>query len=334
MRLPTARNPAFAIGLVQALIVAISLAALAACSTTRPSPATPEDDSSSRPVPVAAEPESREDSERQPMPEKSPARTDPTPAAPSTQPDRPAASDERSEPTEAEVEGESNRAPVAAAPPPTAADPDPSPEPQPALTLSGRVRLNVSQVEDVDDDSIRDTVVYFRPAGAPIAAEPRNFEITTRRKRLMPDVLVIPVGSTVAFPNEDDILHNVFSVSSAANFDLGLYGEGESKSHTFLESGLAVIHCNVHHAMRADVLVVDTPFFTRADPDGRFSIDGIQAMEGELVAWHPRAGFSRRQTGLPLTEPVEIELTLTRPRIPDHLDKTGKPYRPERPSRR
>jgi hypothetical protein len=61
---------------------------------------------------------------------------------------------------------------------------------------------------------------------------------------------------------------------------------------------------------------------------------GIASTAGELVAWHPRAGFVRRPIRLPLTEPLEIELALTRPRIPDHLDKTGQPYRPDRPSRR
>ena len=177
-------------------------------------------------------------------------------------------------------------------------------------------------------------MIFFEPAGASEPAEPQNFQITTRRKRLIPDVLVVPVGSTVAFPNEDSILHNVFSVSSAANFDLGLYGEGESKSHTFMEPGLAIIHCNVHHAMRADVLVVDTPYFGQPDGDGNFSIVGIEPAAGELVAWHPRAGFVRRQIRLPTTESLELVLKLVRPRIPDHLDKTGQPYRPERPGRR
>ena len=42
----------------------------------------------------------------------------------------------------------------------------------------------------------------------------------------------------------------------------------------------------------------------------------------------------RRQITLPTESPLELELTLVRPRIPDHLNKSGQPYRPERPSRR
>jgi len=314
---------------LQMLIAAAALLAIGACSIA-PSEQAESDPASDSSPPAAP-------SEPPPTSSPPPAPTSEETSAGTRQPPVPPPGDEPNAATttstagpgpEPEPEPEPGREPADVAPV-AAAGPPPADVP-----LLGRVVLDISQVEDVDDDSVRDTVLYFRPTGASVEAKPRNFEITTRRKRLIPDVVVVPVGSTVAFPNEDDILHNVFSVSSAANFDLGLYGEGQSKSHTFLEPGLAVIHCNVHHAMRADVLVVDTPFFARADGDGNFSIEDIEPGSGELVAWHPRAGFVRRQITLPMEESLELELTLVRPRIPDHLDKTGKPYRPQRPSGR
>ena len=320
-------------GMRQTLLVAATVLLVSACSTAPPPRAEPDPADASSPrtddEPKASSSSSRPDPVSTPRPvnEKTPVRTAPAPEAPPAR-----------EP--ADVSGAAEPGPETGTEPATSAAPAESrPSIAPARTpapasLDGRIVLDVSQVDDVDDDSIRDTIVYFKPVGAAPPVEPGDFEIRTQRKRLLPGVLVVPVGSTVAFPNQDDILHNVFSVSPAANFDLGLYGEGESKSHTFSEPGLAVIHCNVHHAMRADVLVVDTPFFARVDSDGRFSMEGVEAKAGELVAWHPRAGFMRRQITLPTESPLELELTLVRPRIPDHLNKSGQPYRPERPSRR
>lgn len=70
---------------------------------------------------------------------------------------------------------------------------------------------------------------------------------------------MVPAGSTVRFPNQDSILHNVFSVSRANRFDLGLYRRGEGKSATFRQPGVVRVFCNVHHSMVAYVVVVETP---------------------------------------------------------------------------
>lgn len=323
------------------LLAAILACAVTGCTTAPPVRSEPEPESPDVRSQEVPEPGAPSEPAPRPEPEPEPEPTPPTPTP----------ADETT-PVDLEVADAPSGSPAGAGEPPAPADPVTAPGDPPdaaatppaapgepdtaaaAAVVRGRVRLDVSRVDEVDDDSVRDTIVYFKPDGASITVDPRDFEIVTRRKRFLPNVLAVPAGSTVAFPNEDDILHNVFSVSPTASFDLELYGQGESKSHTFTQPGLAVIHCNVHHAMRADVLVVDTPFLAYAGPDGSYSIGGIAPGTGELVAWHPRAGYARRQVRLPLSEPVDIELVLTRPRIPDHLDKTGQPYRPERPSRR
>jgi hypothetical protein len=46
-------------------------------------------------------------------------------------------------------------------------------------------------------------------------------------------VLVIPVGSTVSFPNHDPFNHNVFSLSDEQPFDLGLYGGAKPARYGF-----------------------------------------------------------------------------------------------------
>jgi len=71
----------------------------------------------------------------------------------------------------------------------------------------------------------------------------------------MPAAMVVPVGTTVRFPNQDTFFHNVFSYSGPARFDLGRYPRGESKDVRFDEAGIVKVYCEVHEFMRAVVVV-------------------------------------------------------------------------------
>ena len=57
-------------------------------------------------------------------------------------------------------------------------------------------------------------------------AQPGAFTLTQKDKTFRPHILAVPIGSTVEFPNEDTIFHNVFSLSGPQPFDLGLYRAG------------------------------------------------------------------------------------------------------------
>ncbi len=150
--------------------------------------------------------------------------------------------------------------------------------------------------------------------------------MTTRRKVFLPRSLPILVGSRVRFPNEDPILHNAFSTSTGNAFDTGLYGAGEGETVRFEQAGLVRVYCNVHQAMAAHILVLDTPFYTRPERNGRFMLK-VPPGPGELFVWHERATLWRKPM---LAEPyasVEVQLDLSRRRVPAHLNKFGKPYR-------
>ena len=55
--------------------------------------------------------------------------------------------------------------------------------------------------------------------------------VRQKNKQFDPFLTVVPKGSTVDFPNDDKIRHNVFSVSKAKRFDLGLYKSGVGVPH-------------------------------------------------------------------------------------------------------
>lgn len=198
-----------------------------------------------------------------------------------------------------------------------------APMPEMELELTGRVTLIGG------DAHPEEAVVYFVPQSVVDAAREteaaETAEIVTRDKKMSPTVLAVSRGTEVRFPNEDPILHNLFSVSPDNSFDLGIYGPDESPSVTFEHPGVVNVYCNVHHNMHAHVLVVDTPWRARPATDGRFQLTGLPAGSGELHVWHRQTRAWSRSIDLPPSGTMDITLEVTKPMLPPHPDKAGQP---------
>ena len=128
--------------------------------------------------------------------------------------------------------------------------------------------------------------------------------------RFDPEILVIPVGSTVSFPNGDPIFHNVFSLSKPKQFDLGYYPVGQSRTVKFDKAGVVQVYCHLHPQMSAAILIVDSSWYTQPDEDGTFPFLKIPAGTYELVAWHKSAGFFKRRVELSETGSIKVDLTI------------------------
>ena len=148
-----------------------------------------------------------------------------------------------------------------------------------------------------EQSEVRNVVIYLAGDAATLAGTPQQIEahqhasIAQRDERFMPHVVAIARGGTVDFPNNDDVFHNVYSLSKAAGpkgFDLGRYPKGESRGHTFLRAGTANVFCHIHTDMSAFVLVLDNPFFAMPDENRRFVIDNVPEGEYTIVGWHER----------------------------------------------
>ena len=101
-----------------------------------------------------------------------------------------------------------------------------------------------------------------------------------------PAVLPVRTGSAVEFPNLDDSYHNVFSYSKARRFDLGRYRKDEKPAAiVFDKPGEVKLYCEIHEHMRASILVLDTPYFTRTDTNGTFRLEHLPAGKFTLKAW-------------------------------------------------
>jgi plastocyanin len=198
-----------------------------------------------------------------------------------------------------------------------------------AAELSGRITLvdEGGKAASAAAGDPRLAVVSFEPQrAAGGSASSRTYEMRTVKKQFDPQVLAVPRGATVRFPNQDPILHNVFSVAAGSRFDLGLYSQGPGKSFTFKNAGIVRIFCNVHHSMVGYVVVLDTQFFTSPDAGGSFRLAGLPEGGGKLRVWHPQT--EDWESALPgaVGRPLQVELTLANERVPNHLNKFGKAY--------
>jgi plastocyanin len=184
--------------------------------------------------------------------------------------------------------------------------------------IRGKVELVADGKQRVEAGEVSDTVVYYLPKGIEPRTSPGRFSVDTRSKGFSPSLLVVPAGSVVSFPNRDTILHNVFSRSGANSFDLGFYGSGVAREHTFRRPGLVVVNCSVHQSMRANILVLSTPYFTRPDRSGRYRLDNLPAGSGSLVFWHPRAAPTSLQVAVPADTVPAQRLIASKPPIDAH----------------
>ena len=197
-----------------------------------------------------------------------------------------------------------------------------------APSFAGTVTGTVTVVEKGGRKTadLSDTVIYVE--GARGRLKPAKAVVTMKAKTFTPHVVVVPVGGTVEFPNEDPLFHNVFSVSGENRFDLELYKRPKSGSWTFQHAGVARVFCNIHPQMSAIVIVRDNPFFAKAETDGSFNIPDVPAGTYALKAWHERGGEASVEIVVPAEGQVTARLAVdasTFKRV-QHKNKFGKDY--------
>jgi plastocyanin len=200
------------------------------------------------------------------------------------------------------------------------------PHPVPGVAdVSGRVTI-VERGNKPGTDVGR-AVLWLEAAGAKAPA-PKTSSVFTEGKEFRPRVSVVQVGSTVVFPNNDPFNHNVFSLSEEGQFDLGLYGRGQSKSMKFTKPGVIRIYCNVHATMAAFILVRDNSYYAQPSGDGTFAISGVPPGRYVLHGWHERAPAISREVevGPQGVSGLDLQLDGRSYKFVQHLNKFGQPY--------
>jgi plastocyanin len=176
-------------------------------------------------------------------------------------------------------------------------------------------------VEKIDYDNLRDFVVYIDqvvPEAAGTAPVLATVTTTQKDANFDPHVLPVAVGSTVRWPNEDEIFHNVFSMSEAQQFDLGYYKKERVPEVTFTRPGVVDVFCAIHTKMHCIILVVPNRYFAKADARGRFTIPNVPAGTYKVRAWHERFPGKTMELTVPASGEAKVEFTLSLGDLPKY----------------
>jgi plastocyanin len=125
-----------------------------------------------------------------------------------------------------------------------------------------------------------DVVWVSAPKAAP---KPIDEVITNQSRSFIPPLTVIPVGSTIRFPNQDPFFHSIYSTSAPDPFDIGFYDTGPGKTVPFPNPGIIDLHCHIHASMHATIIVADGPYAQTSN--GTYTLSEVPAGKYVLHAW-------------------------------------------------
>jgi plastocyanin len=169
----------------------------------------------------------------------------------------------------------------------------------PCISAFPAVQLGEDSAQGSRRDPIdfeRSRVVIYLESAVPDTqtAPPQEIEVRQIDRRFVPDIVLVPAGSTVSFPDMDPIFHNIYPLSKARSFDLGSYDKGQTRKITFPKPGIVEVYCHLHPNMAATVVVTPSRWYARPDGTGHYSIQNVPPGRYTVVAWHKTAGFFRK----------------------------------------
>jgi plastocyanin len=91
--------------------------------------------------------------------------------------------------------------------------------------------------------------------GLASAAAAADLRVVQRDKKFAVDRLDIRVGDTVRFVNDDEVSHNLYSVTPGMQFEVRIQQPGQSDKVTFKKAGVALVQCAIHPQMNLRVSV-------------------------------------------------------------------------------
>ncbi|MGJ8692297.1 MAG: hypothetical protein ACSHW0_07430 [Thalassotalea sp.] len=141
--------------------------------------------------------------------------------------------------------------------------------------------------------SLADLVVYLQPnlQGGEQSSLPINnkkVEIGQQHKSFTPYISVMQLGSDVAFTNQDDITHHIYSPIGNNKFDFKIRAGEQKIKQDFVEVGEVAMGCNIHDWMSGYLLILPTPYFEKTDQAGQANIIAVENGQYQLTVWHPQ----------------------------------------------
>lgn len=187
----------------------------------------------------------------------------------------------------------------------------------PAANLAVTVRLP-------DGQPLAHAVVTIQSVGKKLApAAPIHAVMDQLHRMFVPEVLVIPVGSSVSFPNSDSVSHQIYSFSPAKRFELPLYHGKPYPPVLFDHVGVVILGCNIHDWMIGYIDVTDAPFYGTTDSRGTWTAE-VPAGHYEITVWHPRMREQTpalvRELSIDASDQATLTLELTKALRPEPME--------------
>ncbi len=158
-----------------------------------------------------------------------------------------------------------------------------------SLTLHA---ANISAiVRDANGRPVENAVLSLTPTDV---FDPAMFAATQpaimmqKGKQFIPYVLPVRTGTSVSFPNKDNLLHHVYSFAKTKRFEISLYAGTPVNPLIFEQSGVVPLGCNIHDWMLAYIYVTDAPYFAKSNKIGIVNIEDAAAGQYRAQIWHPR----------------------------------------------
>lgn len=172
---------------------------------------------------------------------------------------------------------------------------------------------------------VPDAAVYAIPEHytGPAQDFDRQAVMDQSNQRFIPHVLIVETGTAIEFPNHDTVRHHVYSFSDAMTFELSLYEGREHAPIVFTKPGIVDVGCNIHDAMEAHIVVVDTPYFAITDNDGRAFIDALPPGQYAINVYTPRLPQKSQPAASEVaiaTAAARLDVRIERRLRPPHTD--------------
>src|SRR5690349_11166209 len=159
-----------------------------------------------------------------------------------------------------------------------------------AITARAQTAEIAAKVTDDQGRPVADAVVVAVPSegGVRVPARPRDAVVDQVDQEFTPRVTAVAVGTSVRFPNHDNIRHQVYSFSPTKRFELPLYAGVPAEAVVFDKPGVVVLGCNIHDWMIGYIYVSESPYYATTGADGEVTISGIPAGDYTVRVWHPQ----------------------------------------------
>lgn len=134
----------------------------------------------------------------------------------------------------------------------------------------------------------RNVIIILHPLSFEAELKPtENAYVSQQEQTFLPHVLPVVMGSKVSFLNEDEFFHNVQSLTRGARFNIGRRAPGVAYSIRIKKAGLVELSCDIHEHMNATILSLETPYFTRIESDGSYTLPNLPNGKYRIEVFHP-----------------------------------------------